>query len=142
MDAYWKLWIDIVFPFYLIFLAVMIIIIRDRSTRFAQLIGRKNPIAVLATLILLSYAKLLRTIILSLSSATLRYPDSSVQLVWLPDGTVKYLSGKHIALFVMALVIVIVGVVYTLLLFSGSGFSSIKIKFLLICGLIIRVSKD
>ena len=117
MDAYWKLWIDILFPAYLIFLVVMIIFISERSTRFAQLIGRKNPVATLATLILLSYTKLLRTIILSFSFAALKYPDDSVQLVWLPDGTVKYLSGKQIALFIMALVIVVVGVAYTLLLF-------------------------
>ena len=117
MDAYWKLWIDVLFSAYLIFLVVMIIYISERSTRFARLIGRKNPVAALATLILLSYTKLLRSIILSFSFAVLKYPDNSVQLVWLPDGTVKYLSGKHIALFVMALIIVIAGVAYTLLLF-------------------------
>ena len=117
MDAYWKLWIDILFPAYLIFLVVIIIFVSERSTRFAQLIGRKNPVATLATLILLSYTKLLRTIILSFSFATLKYPDDSVQLVWLPDGTIKYLSGKHIALFIMAVFIVVAGVAYTLLLF-------------------------
>ena len=95
----------------------MIIFISERSTRFARMIGRKNPVATLATLILLSYTKLLRTIILSFSFAALKYPDNTVQLVWLPDGTVKYLSGKHIALFIMALIILIVGVGYTLLLF-------------------------
>ena len=51
MDACWKLWIDVVFPAYLIFLVVMIIFISERSTRFARLIGRKNPVATLATLI-------------------------------------------------------------------------------------------
>ena len=70
----------------------MIIFISERSTRFAQLIGRKNPVAALATLILLSYTKLLCTIILSFSFAALMYPDNSVQLVWLSDGTVKYFS--------------------------------------------------
>ena len=114
MDAYWKLWIEVLFPTYLIFLVLMIIFISERSTRFAQLLGKKNPVATLATLILLSYTKLLRTIILSFSFAILKYPDNSSRLVWLPDGTIDYLSGKHIALFV---IIVIAGVAYTLLLF-------------------------
>ena len=130
MDAYWKLWIDILFPAYFIILVVMIIFVSERSTRFARLIGRKNPVATLATLILLSYTKLLRTIILSFSFAALNYPDDSVQLVWLPDGTVKYLNGKHIALFIVALVIVIAGVVYTLLLFFWQWILLYQNKFL------------
>ena len=117
MDAYWKLWVNILFPTYLMGLVVLVIFISEKSTKFALLLGRKNPVATLATLILLSYTKLLRTVILSFSFATLKYPDNSTQLVWLPDGTVKYLSGKHIALFIAALIIVIAGVAYTFLLF-------------------------
>ena len=117
MDAYMKVWIDLLFPAYLISLVILIIYISEKSTKFAFLLGKRNPVSTLATLILLSYTRLLRTIILSFSFAMLKYPDDSVQLVWLPDGTVKYLSGKHIALFIMALIIVIAGVAYTLLLF-------------------------
>ena len=72
----------------------------------------------LATLILLSYTKLLRTVITSFSFAVLDYPDGSHGLVWLPDASVKFLQGKHIALFIMASLILLVGVVYTTLLFS------------------------
>ena len=117
MNAYWKVWIDLLFPAYLIGLVILIIIVSEKSTKFAWLLGRKNPVATLATLILLSYTKLLRTIILSFSFAALKYPDDSIQLVWLPDATVKYFSAKHVALFVVALIIVIAGAVYTLLLF-------------------------
>ena len=82
-----------------------------------------------ATLVLLSYTKLLHTIILSFSIAALKYPDNSIQLVWLPDATVKYFSGKYIVLFIMAVIIVIAGVAYILSFsFSDSGFSSIKIN--------------
>ena len=38
-------------------------------------------------------------------------------LVWLPDGNVKYFQRKHIALVLMALLIILVGVPYTILLF-------------------------
>ena len=69
----------------------------------------------LATLILLSYTKLLHTIIAaaSLSFAVLNYPDGTQQTERLPDASVGYLSGKHIALFVTAIIILIAGVVYT-----------------------------
>lgn len=117
MDAYWNVWIDLLFPAYLISLVILIIFISEKSSKFAWLLGRKNPVATLATLILLSYTKLLRTIILSLSFTILKYPDDSMQLVWLPDATVKYFSGKHTVLFVVTVFIVILGVAYTLLLF-------------------------
>ena len=117
LDSYWKLWFDILFSTYLISLVALVIIISERSSKFARLLGRKNPVATLATLILLSYTKLLRTVILSCSFAVLKYPDNSTRLVWLPDGTVGYLRGKHIALFIAGLVIVIIGVAYTTLLF-------------------------
>ena len=52
-----------------------------------------------------------------LSFAKLKYPDSSYRWVWLHDGTVDYLRGKHIALFVVAVLILIVGITYTSLIF-------------------------
>ena len=118
MDAYWKTLLQLAFPMYVIFLVVMVIIISEHSTRFARLVAKKNPVATLATLILLSYSKFLNTVIMSLSFAILHYPDGSNHWVWLPDATVQYLKGKHIVLFVTAILIISVGVVYTALLFS------------------------
>ena len=118
MDAHWKTLLQLAFPMYVIFLVVMVIIISEHSTRFARLVAKKNPVATLATLILLSYSKFLNTVIMSLSFAILHYPDGSNHWVWLPDATVQYLKGKHIVLFVTAVLIISVGVVYTALLFS------------------------
>lgn len=129
MDAYWKVWIDVLFPAYLISLVILIIFISEKSTKFAWLLGRKNPVATLATLILLSYTKLLRTVILTFSFAALKYPDNSVQLVWLPDGTVKYFNGKYLALFLVSLAILIIGVAYTLLLFLWQWILKYQYKF-------------
>ena len=39
-------------------------------------------------------------------------------MLWLPDATVKYLFIKHIPLFIAAVLILLVGLVYTALLFS------------------------
>ena len=118
MDAYWKTLIQLAFPLYVIFLVIVIIFMTERSTRFAKLLARKNPVATLATLILLSYSKLLQTIIASLSFATLHYPDGSHRNVWLPDASVEYLRGKHIVLFIIAILILLAGGIYTTLLFT------------------------
>ena len=118
MDSYWKTWISLAFPTYLLFLIVIVIIVSENSIRFAHLIGKKNPIARLDTLILLSYVKFIQLITASYSFAILNYPDNSQHIVWLPDATVHYLSGKHIALFLAATLILIVGTFYTFLLFS------------------------
>ena len=118
MDAYIKTWLQLAFPAYVILLVVSVIIISSYSTRFSNLIGKKNPVATLATLILLSYAKLLEICFKSLSLGILEYPDGSSKMLWLPDATVKYLSGKHIPLFIAAVLILLVGLVYTALLFS------------------------
>ena len=117
LDTYSKTWIQLAFPVYIISLVVLIIIICQYSTRFARLIGRADPVATLATLILLSYAKLLSVTITVLSFAVLRYPDDSYDIVWLPDGHVKYFHGKHIPLAIVALLIILIGIPYTLLLF-------------------------
>jgi hypothetical protein len=117
MDMYTKSWMQLAFPIYVISLLFSIIIACKLSTKFANFIGRKNPVATLATLILLSYTKLLQSIIVVLSFAHLTYPDHS-EIVWLADPSVKYLHGKHIPLFIAAVVILLLGAAYTLLLIS------------------------
>ena len=118
MDTYIKTWLQLAFPAYVILLVVLVIIISSYSTKFSNLIGKKDPVATLATPILLSYAKLLEICFKSLSVGILEHSDGSSEMLWLPDATVKYLSGKHIPLFIAAVLILLVGLVYTALLFS------------------------
>ena len=83
LDAYAKAWIELSFPIYYIILLVAVIIrICKHSRKFSSLIGRRNPVSTLATLILLSYAKLLQSIIMAMSYAVLNYPDGSRKVVW------------------------------------------------------------
>ena len=117
INTYWKTWLQLAFPTYVIFLVIMIIVFSEYSIKFSRLMAKKNPVATLATLILLSYSRMLNTVITALSFATLDYPDGSHTKVWLADATVEYLSGKHIALFIIALLILTVGIVYSFLLF-------------------------
>ena len=117
LDAYIKTWLQLAFPAYIISLVVIVIIVSEYSPKFAGLIGKKDPVSTLATLILLSYAKLLSVTITALSYATLDYPDGKQEIVWLPDGNVKYFQGKHIPLVLVAVLIIIIGLPYTILLF-------------------------
>ena len=118
MDTFGKTWLQLALPAYIILLVALVIIISSYSSRFSNLIGKKNPVATLATMILLSYAKLLEVCFKSLSFGNLKYPDGSIKKVWLPDATVEYLIGKHIVLFLAVVLILAVGLVYTVLLFS------------------------
>ena len=61
LDAYVKTWLQFVFTLYIWFLVITIIVLSNYYTLAARLSG--NAVQVLATLFLLSYAKLLRIII-------------------------------------------------------------------------------
>ena len=124
LDAYAKAWLQFMFPFYVWALVGIIILISHYSSRVATILGT-NPIAVLATLFLLSYNKLLRTVITALSYTLLEYPNNSNVAVWLYDGNIGYLSKKHTALFAGAVVFLIVLFLpYTLFLFFSQWLRS------------------
>ena len=106
MDAYARTWLQFIFPVYIWVLVCTVIILCYYKTWAVRMFGR-NPVAVLATLFLLSYAKLLRTIITALSFTFLEYPDRSEVAVWLYDGNVRYLQGKHIPLFLVAMIVLL-----------------------------------
>ena len=119
MDTYTKTWLQLAFPAYIIFIVVVMIQLSYHFDAFGRLLGKKDPVATLATLILLSYTKLQQTIITAFSYATLNYPDGSREYVWLSDATVRYVTGKpHGILLVTAVPILLIGLVYTFLLFS------------------------
>ena len=116
MDSYAKTWLQFVFPVYVWSLVGIIFLISHFSHKVAALLG-SNPVAVLATLFLLSYAKFLRTIIAALSIAYIEYPNGLKVAVWVNDGNIGYLTSKHIPLFIAAaLSITFVFLPYTLLL--------------------------
>ena len=117
LTAYIKTWLQFIFPLYIWLLVTVIIIASHYSTTASRLSGN-NAVQVLATLFLLSYAKLLRLIITIFSYTKLVYPDSYSRRVWLYDGNVDYLQGKHIPLFIAALALLLfVSIPYTATLF-------------------------
>ena len=104
MDAYIRTWLQFAFPFYIWMIVGIIIYLSRRSITVVKLVG-SSAVSVLATLFLLSYAKLQRTVITAFSFMYLQnyYGDGRSLAVWLYDGNVPYLQGKHIGLFLMAL---------------------------------------
>ena len=79
LDSYTWTWLQFVFPFYIWLLVAILILASKYSFWITRLLG-SNPTAVLATLFLLSYAKLLRTIITVFYVTFLEYPDGKRKL--------------------------------------------------------------
>ena len=115
MDTYSKTWLQLAFPVYIIVLVIVIIVIGSYSSRFSNLIGKRDPVATLATLVLLSYTKLLQTVILSFSYFTVSYPNTTLTIRWVHDANIEFGTGKSIALICVAVVILFLGLVYTVL---------------------------
>ena len=74
LDGYWKTWLQFVFPSYIWLIAGLIILVSHYSTKATKIFGN-NSVPVLATLFLLSYAKLLRTILIALEFTILEYSE-------------------------------------------------------------------
>ena len=102
MDMYAKAWLQFLFPIYMWAIVGGMIVSSHYSTTIAKLF-RRHAVKVLATLFLMSFAKLQRTIIVVLSFTFLTYPDGTKRAVWLYDSNIEYLHGKHIPLFLAAL---------------------------------------
>ena len=115
LDANYKTWLQFVFPFY-IWSITGLIILSKYSSRVAKVMGN-NSVPVLATLFLLSYAKLFRIIITALSY-TILHTSEGHKAVWSADGNVDYLGPKHMLLSVVAVAsLLFLWLPYTLILF-------------------------
>ena len=90
LDAYQYSWLQYAFPLYLWFLIGAIILSSKHSRRVGNLLG-SNPVAVLATLILMSYTKLLQAAVGVLRLAKLGSSNGPGMKVWLFDGNVPVL---------------------------------------------------
>lgn len=119
MDAYAQTWLQFAFPIYVWILISLIIFSSRYSITVSKLIG-SNPVAVLATLLLMSYTKILKIIIEVFSSVNLDYPNGQKVTVWLKDANLPHLQWKHLFLTVVtSLVFIFIFLPYTFLLLLG-----------------------
>ena len=119
LTAFWKTWLQFIFPFYIWAIAGVIILAARYSTRLTNFLANK-AVPLLNTLFLLSYMKLLRIVATAFEfSTTTKYPQSPTTVVWSKDGNLTYFGFPHILLFLAGLgTLLILWLPYTLLLFS------------------------
>ncbi len=98
-----------------------IIVLCKYFDSFSKLLSNANPVAALCTLFLLSYSKLLRFIISALQFKFLRYPDGSDDGCMMPMY-IQYFNPEHIPRFIAAVVILIAGGLFTVLISLANGF--------------------
>ena len=116
MDAYVKTWLQFIFPLYIWIISGGIVYFSRKSRIISKLAG-KNSVKVLATLFLISFGKLIRTVIAAGFFTNIKSYDGTINIsVWLLDANVHYLHGKHTILFVVSVVTGVVALLYALIL--------------------------
>ena len=119
LDTYSRTWLQFLFPIYIWLLVGLLILVCRYSVTVTRLSGHYT-VSVLATLFLLSYAKLLRTTLGIFSPTILTDPRGEPHLVWLLDGNYEFLQWPHLAIFLAALVTLVVYLLpFTLLVLLG-----------------------
>ena len=106
MDTYAKMWLQLFFPFYLLVIAISIIMVSRYSSRVLRLTYTRS-LPVLATLFLLSYTGVLRvvlTVLFSYSTVT-HLPSGHQQIVWSIDASVPLFGIRFTILFITCLVL-------------------------------------
>ena len=105
-----------VFPVYIWSIMAIIIVFARHSTKLTKILGDR------ATLFLLSYAKVLQTIIASISLTPLKVfgiDNNKINSVWSLDGDYVYCHFPHALLFIAALsIFFLLWLPYTLVLVS------------------------
>ena len=109
MDDYAKMWLQLTFPAYLIVIATLFIIASRHSTKVQRITARR-ALPVLATLFLLSYTKVLRTVssVLFYYSTITHLPSGHTTLVWAVDANVPLFGLKYTVLFIACLILFII----------------------------------
>ena len=115
MDDAAKMGLQFAFPTYLLFLIIIFIVVcrhcissqpQQPSTKLLGKLRKftlQKAVNVLATLVYLSYFKLVRAVIDILSYTTINVQNGASVQVWFYDGNIQYLYGVHTILFVFAI---------------------------------------
>ena len=117
LDSFVKAWLQFLFPLYIWSIAFSIILISHYSKKATKWFGN-NSVAVLATLFLLSYGKILRNIMTILDTRYMHYSNSTTtRIVWAIDGNLEYGKYPHGFLLVFGIIVLVfVWLPYTLAL--------------------------
>ena len=116
MESIGKVWLQFAFSFYVSAIIGAIVLAGRISTKISRLC-RYRIVPVIATLILLFYSKMLRTVLIIFNFQWIDI-SKGTYLIWMYDGSKEYLANKsHIGLFIVGLLVTIFFIIpYTLLL--------------------------
>ena len=124
----YKALLQLAFPAYLIFLVIIVILASECSSKFAKIAGKGNPVAVLATLILLSYAKFFNAILTLFSALYLQPAHGSRNLDIkrlrnvltqdLEQSNDSYFKAAAYFLLIFSIFILFLCIIFTALVFS------------------------
>ena len=127
MDSYSKIWLQLIFPFYLILISVLIIILSRFSSRILRLTFTRS-FPVLATVCLLSYCYILRiTLTVLFFYSTITHVQSGHQrIVWSFDASVPLFGFKFTMLFITCLIIFLLLLFFVIILFYAKYLSKYR----------------
>ncbi len=123
----YKALLQIAFPAYVILLVIFVIVASECSSKFAKIIGKGNPVAVLATMFLLSYAKFLNIVFVSFTLLYLQPAPGSHSvdvtkldniLTAVAEANDSQLKALSYILFAVSILVLLLGIVYSVLVFS------------------------
>ena len=128
MDDYAKMWLQLAFPIYLFLIAHLLITGSRYSSRIQKLTAHR-ALPVLATLLLLSYTKILLTVcrVLFFYSTIVSLPGNHVQYTWSVDTSVKLFRVKFSILFATCLILFIILLPFNILLLFIRKLSRLKV---------------
>ena len=137
MDSCSKIWLQFVFPAFVLLIVIFIIILLRHFSKLVRLVGRQ-VIPVLATMILLSYTKLIRTVFQVLYSTKIPCSDDKNNTItllrWYIDANVQYVRGCHFPLFLFSLAVLVLLIIpYTFYLLTIPLFEGPLSKYMRCC---------
>ena len=111
------MWLQLAFPFYLIFIATLIIITSRYSTTIQRLTARR-ALPVLVTLFLLFYTKILRIVssVLFFYSTITHLPSKHTTLVWSVHANIPLFGVRFTILFIVCLILFLILVPFNVIL--------------------------
>ena len=117
MDDYAKIWLQLLFPVYLMFIALALIM-GSRYSNTVQRLTAWRGLQVLATLLLLSYTKFLLTVchVIFFYSTITDLPSEDSTSVWSVDTNIPLFGIKFTILFVTCLAIFLILIPFNILL--------------------------
>ena len=109
MDDYAKMWLQLSFPSYLIVIAILLIT-GSRYSIIIQRVTARRALPVLATIFLLSYTKVLRTVCIALFwyYKVILLPSNKTELFWSVNTTVHLFGIRFLIMFVVSIILFLI----------------------------------